>query len=250
MNHIKTKSTSQFSESENPIPPAIIMTMHFQTRKCDAKVKCKVYLNIKYQISIKQNSCTPHASPPHEYLSIFAHWPAPIQIKEIRKMKKSNLDWPSANLAMSCRRPVAPRSIPARSISSVSRAEDAPPSVPVRSVTLPTFIGRPANSKPFSCSRAFFASSGLRNWKKKKRKKENNYTIGASSESQNWTKFGGTCRKSRVAAGTQFCPFPPTKIIFWLASSSHIFATWGAMENDLLQHLLFLHSLSVWTHTR
>ena len=77
---------------------------------------------------------------------------------------------PSANLAISCKRPVAPRSMPARSISSVSSAEFPPPSMPVRSVTLPTFIGRPANSKPFSCSSAFLASSGLRNWQKEKMK--------------------------------------------------------------------------------
>ena len=69
---------------------------------------------------------------------------------------------------MSCSRPVAPRSMPARSISSVSRAE--PPAVSiVLSVTCPTFIGLPASSNPFSCSSAFFASSASWNWKTQNR---------------------------------------------------------------------------------
>lgn len=58
--------------------------------------------------------------------------------------------------------PVAPRSIPLRSNSSVSRRE-GPCIKSVRSVTLPTFIGLPASSKPFSCSKAFFASSAFLN---------------------------------------------------------------------------------------
>ena len=33
------------------------------------------------------------------------------------------------------------------------------------SVTCPTFMGRPANSNPFICSSAFFASSDSTNWK-------------------------------------------------------------------------------------
>uniref|UniRef100_A0A6B0UBG9 Putative secreted protein n=1 Tax=Ixodes ricinus TaxID=34613 RepID=A0A6B0UBG9_IXORI len=65
---------------------------------------------------------------------------------------------PSASLAISCSLPVAPRSMPLRSSSSLSRKLGAW-DTSVRSVTCPTFIGRPASSKPFSCSRAFLASS-------------------------------------------------------------------------------------------
>ncbi len=66
---------------------------------------------------------------------------------------------PSANLNINCNRPVAPKSMPERSISSVSN--EVLVFTSNRSVTFPTFIGRPANSKPFNCSRAFFASSAL-----------------------------------------------------------------------------------------
>lgn len=77
---------------------------------------------------------------------------------------------PSANLNINCSRPVAPRSIPDRSISSVSK--DVFVFTSSRSVTFPTFMGRPANSNPFSCSSAFFASSALWNYfKLRKRNK-------------------------------------------------------------------------------
>lgn len=69
---------------------------------------------------------------------------------------------PSASRAMSCRRPVVPRSIPVLSSSSLSRMELAVDESE-RSVTWPTFIGRPASSKPFSCSKAFFAHSASAN---------------------------------------------------------------------------------------
>lgn len=75
---------------------------------------------------------------------------------------------PSASLNMSCSRPVAPRSIPDRSISSESSIDGPCACSSSRSVTLPTFIGRPASSNPFSCSSAFLASSQLWNcnsWK-------------------------------------------------------------------------------------
>lgn len=69
---------------------------------------------------------------------------------------------PSASRAISCRRPVVPRSMPVLSSSSLSRNELAVDESE-RSVTWPTFIGRPANSKPFSCSKAFFAHSASAN---------------------------------------------------------------------------------------
>lgn len=69
---------------------------------------------------------------------------------------------PSASRAMSCRRPVVPRSMPVLSSSSLSRIELAVDESE-RSVTWPTFIGRPASSKPFSCSKAFFAHSASAN---------------------------------------------------------------------------------------
>ncbi|KAG7228207.1 hypothetical protein INR49_013370 [Caranx melampygus] len=73
---------------------------------------------------------------------------------------------PSASRAMSCRRPVVPRSMPVLSSSSLSRNELAVEESE-RSVTWPTFIGRPANSKPFSCSKAFFAHSASANLERK-----------------------------------------------------------------------------------
>lgn len=74
---------------------------------------------------------------------------------------------PSASRAISCRRPVVPRSMPVLSSSSLSKNELAVDESE-RSVTCPTFIGRPASSKPFSCSRAFFAHSASANLKKNK----------------------------------------------------------------------------------
>lgn len=65
---------------------------------------------------------------------------------------------PSASFAINCSLPVAPRSIPALSISSLSNMEFCCSSTCL-SVTWPTFIGRPASSKPFNCSNAFLASS-------------------------------------------------------------------------------------------
>lgn len=59
----------------------------------------------------------------------------------------------------------SPKSMPALSISSESRSEE-PCWVSERSVTWFTFMGRPASSKPLSCSSAFLASSELWNWKK------------------------------------------------------------------------------------
>lgn len=79
---------------------------------------------------------------------------------------------PSASRAMSCRRPVVPRSMPVLSSSSLSRNELAVDESE-RSVTCPTFIGRPASSKPFSCSRAFFAHSASANFKKQRRLESN-----------------------------------------------------------------------------
>lgn len=70
---------------------------------------------------------------------------------------------PSANRAISCSRPVVPRSMPVLSSSSLSRKELAVDESE-RSVTCPTFMGRPANSKPFSCSKAFFAHSASANF--------------------------------------------------------------------------------------
>lgn len=71
---------------------------------------------------------------------------------------------PSARRAISCSRPVVPRSMPVLSSSSLSRNELAVDESE-RSVTCPTFIGRPASSKPFSCSRAFLAHSASANFK-------------------------------------------------------------------------------------
>lgn len=69
---------------------------------------------------------------------------------------------PSANLAMSCKRPPAdPRS---RSWSPSGKVMSVPPSG--LSVTWPTLIGRPASSKPFNCSRARRAHSESENYKK------------------------------------------------------------------------------------
>lgn len=79
---------------------------------------------------------------------------------------------PSASRAISCRRPVVPRSIPVLSSSSLSRNELAVEESE-RSVTCPTFIGRPASSKPFSCSNAFFAHSASANFRKLKGYKVN-----------------------------------------------------------------------------
>lgn len=72
---------------------------------------------------------------------------------------------PSASRAISCRRPVVPRSMPVLSSSSLSRNELAVEESE-RSVTCPTFIGRPASSKPFSCSNAFFAHSASANFRR------------------------------------------------------------------------------------
>lgn len=52
--------------------------------------------------------------------------------------------------------------MPVLSSSSLSRNELAVDESE-RSVTCPTFIGRPANSKPFNCSKAFFAHSASAN---------------------------------------------------------------------------------------
>lgn len=69
---------------------------------------------------------------------------------------------PSANLAMSCRRPPAdPRS---SSWSPSGKVMSVLPSS--RSVTWPILIGRPASSKPFNCSRARRAHSESENYKK------------------------------------------------------------------------------------
>lgn len=52
--------------------------------------------------------------------------------------------------------------MPVLSSSSLSKKELAVDESE-RSVTCPTFIGRPANSKPLSCSKAFFAHSASAN---------------------------------------------------------------------------------------
>lgn len=83
------------------------------------------------------------------------------------KQKDTSYNRPSASRAISCRRPVVPRSMPVRSSSSLSKNELAVDESE-RSVTCPTFIGRPASSKPFSCSKAFFAHSASANFKKQR----------------------------------------------------------------------------------
>ena len=85
-------------------------------------------------------------------------------------------DGPSASRAISWRRPVVPRSMPVLSSSSLSRKELAVDESE-RSVTCPTFMGRPASSKPFSCSRAFFAHSASENFKKQRGKNQTTWTL-------------------------------------------------------------------------
>lgn len=70
---------------------------------------------------------------------------------------------PSASLAMSWSLPVVPSSIPDLSVSSESNIDDVRADESVLSVTWFTFMGLPANSKPFNCSSAFLASSALEN---------------------------------------------------------------------------------------
>lgn len=84
------------------------------------------------------------------------------------------LHTPSASLAISCRRPVVPKSIPVRSSSSLSKNELAL-EASVRSVTCPTFIGLPASSNPLSCSNAFLAHSESENCRLEKHKFSNTY---------------------------------------------------------------------------
>lgn len=95
---------------------------------------------------------------------------------------------------MSWSLPVAPRSMPAR--SSVSSILGPLELNSCLSVTLFTFIGRPANSKPFICSRAFFASSELWYYKNKNK----NQTLHSKFQSQ-------MSRKAILGCSVSFCTF-------------------------------------------
>lgn len=103
---------------------------------------------------------------------------------------------PSASRAISCKRPVVPRSIPVLSSSSLSRNELAVEESE-RSVTCPTFMGRPASSKPFSCSRAFFAHSASANFMAK--------ILVVWLAANNCAKYGNSCYRYEAIAFGSSC---------------------------------------------